>query len=62
MVNVISKKCVQPGCSKIPSYGIEGTHKAELCVQHTREGMVDVKNRKCAHPGCSTRPHFGIAG
>lgn len=46
MVNVKSKRCGHPGFSKGPSYGKEGTKKAEFCKQHAKDGMVSVNHKK----------------
>lgn len=50
------------GCNKIPSFGMEGTKKANLCSQHAEQGMVDVNSKKCRHQGCDTLPLFGSPG
>lgn len=41
MVNVVSRRCAQTGCDKIPSYG-KPDGRAEVCVQHSTRGMVDI--------------------
>lgn len=40
MVDVISKKCNSPGCTKHPSFGVEGTRNREYCAKHAPEGMI----------------------
>lgn len=62
MVDINTKRCAEEGCSKQPSFGLEGTRKREFCKQHAMDGMVDVKNRKCVHEGCSKLPLFGLEG
>ena len=62
MINVISKRCDFPGCSKHPSYGVAGSKKAEFCVAHAKEGMVDVCSKRCGHPGCIKRSSYGTPG
>ena len=42
MVDVWSKTCASDECSRKPSYGVEGSRKAEYCVQHALKGMVNV--------------------
>lgn len=44
------------------SFGIDGTNKAERCMQHKGHEMVDVRNKKCLEEGCTTTPSFGIVG
>ena len=62
MVDEASKRCGHQGCTKQPSYGVEGTKKAELCSQHAAEGMVNVKRGRWGHKGCNKWPSFGVAG
>ncbi|CAM9259314.1 unnamed protein product, partial [Ectocarpus sp. 13 AM-2016] len=46
MVDVTHKRCGRPGCTKWPSYGVEGgSEKAEFCFQHA----VDVVSKRCSH-------------
>ena len=40
MVDVISKKCNFEGCTKHPSFGVEGTRNREYCAKHAPEGMI----------------------
>lgn len=40
MVDVISKKCNYVGCTKHPSFGVEGTRNREFCAKHAPEGMI----------------------
>lgn len=51
-----------PGCTTVPSYGVEGTKKAERCSRHARDRMVDVASKRCGHPGCNIRPSYGVQG
>ncbi|CAM9755844.1 unnamed protein product [Sphacelaria rigidula] len=62
MVNVGSKTCGEEGCSKLPSFGMAGSRKAEYCATHARTGMVYVTGKTCREEGCSTSPSFGVAG
>lgn len=49
------------GCYKRPSYGKVGG-KAELCAEHTKDGMVNVRLKRCSHVGCTKQPSYGIDG
>ena len=62
MANVKHRTCGYEGCSTLPSYGVAGSKKAELCSKHARAGMVNVMNRTCGHEGCSILPSYGVAG
>ena len=62
MVDVKSKRCRHEGCSKHPSFGIDGSKNPTFCAQHAAEGMVNVINKRCKHEGCSKHPSFGIDG
>jgi hypothetical protein len=43
-------KCIQEGCTKGPSYGVEYTTKRLYCATHKKDGMVNViKRKKCEH-------------
>ena len=62
-MNVISKRCGHPGCTKQPLYGVEVSKKAEFCAGHKKEGMVNINNNKrCGHPGCNKQPSYGVEG
>ena len=57
MVDVKSKRCRHEGCSKHPSFGIDGSKSPTFCAQHAAEGMVDVINKRCRHEGRSKHPY-----
>lgn len=42
-------RCSHGDCITGPSYGVEGTKKAEYCSKHAKEGMVNVRDRRCAY-------------
>ncbi|CAM9586530.1 unnamed protein product [Ectocarpus sp. 4 AP-2014] len=52
----LARKCGHPGCMKQPSFGTDGSKKAEFCSQHAKQGMVNLRSRRCNHPGCMKRP------
>ncbi len=62
MVNVVSKRCEHPGCSKQPTFNVEGEKNARFCKEHALPTMVDISHKKCEHPGCSTRPSYNLDG
>ena len=59
MVDVVSKRCAQEGCSAIPSFNVPG-EKPRFCNAHKTEGMVDVKHKRCDQDGCSAQPSFNV--
>ena len=50
MVNVVNKKCGNPGCLKRASYGETGRKKVEFCKTHAKKGMVIVCTLRCIPP------------
>ena len=38
MANVVSKRCAQLNCLKVPSYGMAGSKKAEMCAEQLWTG------------------------
>jgi hypothetical protein len=62
MINVISKRCEDPGCKFQATFGIvrgRPTH----CKRHKPPEMVDVANPRCIEPGgCPHIPSFGPEG
>ena len=62
MVHGKHKTCGQGGCTKRPTYGVEGAKEAKLCCEHAREGMADVISKRCGHYRCELRPSHGSSG
>ncbi len=58
-VNVRDKKCIHPGCSKIPHYGDVSDGIVAYCATHKMSNHIDLKNKRCIHPNCSKQPHYG---
>lgn len=54
------QRCVHQGCNVRPSYGVEGTKKAEFCSQHAREDMVDVISKRCGHQRLQKKSSYGV--
>ena len=46
MVNVIKRRCSHGGCSKQPSFGVEGSKMAEYCSQHALSSMVNIRRQR----------------
>lgn len=63
MLNVVSRTCAHPNCSRQPCHGMADTrNKAEMCAVHSLDGMVNVKNLLCNRPNYSKRPSRGMVG
>jgi len=45
-MNVITKKCLEDGCSKIPSYNYANETKGIYCATHKEENMVNIRSKK----------------
>ena len=60
MVDVVSKKCADPDCNKIPNFNIPGSSSAKFCNDHKTDSMIDVKHLRCEGTGCKNRPSFNI--
>ncbi len=61
MIDVISKRCQHPGCTKQPVFAHDG-ETARFCASHKEPDMIDVKNKRCQHPGCTKHPVFAHDG
>jgi hypothetical protein len=59
MVDVTSKRCLEPECTTRPIYGVE-YKKATHCINHKSDSMVDVSHARCLEPDCTTRPIYGV--
>lgn len=42
MVDIYKNRYTQEGCSKRPSFGVEGSKAPMYCKDHTQDGMVNV--------------------
>lgn len=62
MVDVRSERCYREGCSKAPSFGLEGSRKARVSLQNAEEGVVEVIKRRRSRKGWSKRPSFRWEG
>jgi len=60
MVDEVNKRCGHPSCSKLPSLGMAGTKRREMCTEHALDGMVSVK--RCCHPNCLKLPLYASSG
>jgi hypothetical protein len=54
--------CKENGCTKRPSFNVEGETKRLYCATHKKEGMVDVINKTCLFEGCTKQPVFNVEG
>ena len=63
MVNVVKRTCLEPTCTKHPSFGLPADERATYCCTHMQPGMVNVVSRRCSALACATVGHFkGHAG
>ena len=54
--------CAYEGCTKFPSFNIEGK-KPLYCAKHKLEGMIYViKNKKCAYEKCTKQGNYNLKG
>jgi hypothetical protein len=61
MVDVTSKRCSHPGCTRQPVFDMEGG-KGRFCATHKEPDMVDVTSKRCSHLGCSDLASYGVPG
>ncbi len=49
---------------KLPSYGADGSNKAEFCSGHKKVAMMDVlkSKKRCFNHGCNKQPSYGVGG
>jgi len=59
MEDVMHKKCMEPECTTIPSYGIE-RGKSTHCQVHASDDMEDVVHKRCIVPECMKRSYYGF--
>lgn len=52
MMDVRNRRCEEPGCTRQPSYGMEGQRR-QFCFTHKRAGDVDVKSTRCVSGVCA---------
>ena len=66
MVDVVSRRCDRPGCTKPATFKSEGGPAtncgSRFCANHRAEGMVKTKSRPCEHPDCSKQPCYRPKG
>lgn len=51
MVDVRSRRYVQEDCSKVPTFGVEGSKVALNCLEHAEDGMLRIRGRDYAQQG-----------
>lgn len=44
---------------KVPSYGLEGSRRADFYLRHALEDMVNAMTKRCSHEGFSKFPYMG---
>ena len=60
MVDLKNKTCGHKGCTKQPSFGVDGSSMKEFCSDHERVGVVNVAHKRCGHKGCTKQLSFGV--
>jgi hypothetical protein len=56
MVNVVSRRCDEPNCKTIPTYGYKEEGFAKYCASHRLTRMIDVVNKRCIFDeGCNIK-------
>ncbi len=49
MVDIVSRRCREPGCGRRPLYNMDGLRP--VCwLQHKLPGMIDVVSTRCQEP------------
>ena len=62
MINVKTKRCLDPSCQKYPSFNFPGKKSLVFCNEHKQPGMIDVKSKRCHHPSCEKIPIYNFPG
>lgn len=51
MINVLSRRCTNPSCNTIASFGVNDDRRIpEFCAKHAKAGMVVIKGNKVWPP------------
>ena len=61
MMNVVSKRCVEEECNKIPNYNFPGQKKPEFCSNHKKINMMNVVSKRCVEEECNKQPDFNYS-
>lgn len=59
MFDVVSRRCIEADCDKIPSYGFE-YKKPIYCKSHKSDNMVNVVSKRCLETDCNKQPSYGL--
>jgi hypothetical protein len=60
MVNIISKKCQEESCSKIPNFNFPNEKNPIFCKKHSQPNMVNIVCKKCENDGCNKIPKYNL--
>ena len=60
MIDVKTKKCIEPNCITQPIYNIPTERHGIYCKKHKKENMINIKNKKCVHINCYKIPYFNV--
>ena len=55
MVDVVSKRCANPGCTTTANYGEKNNGTRKFCSRHAEEGMVHARGRPSKNSNVSGR-------
>jgi hypothetical protein len=62
MINIISEKCIEPGCDKISQNYDYPNGKGQYCVNHKKHGMINVKIKLCNSNNCQKSVAYDYPG
>lgn len=60
-----SLQCEQPGCTNVPSLGLEGANEPTRCSEHAQEEMLELVSLRCSSQSpesCNGKRTFGFSG
>lgn len=62
MGHIGKKTCGSNDCSKKPTYGVDGSSRADFCAQKAVKGMAIVGSKTCSRDGCLKITSHGLEG
>lgn len=62
MVNLINKRCEEPGCNKLSASFDTPGGKGKYCSQHKKDGMINLKHRNCHEGNCKKSIAYDMPG
>jgi hypothetical protein len=46
MIDIRTKRCIENGCEKHPSFNYETEKTADYCILHKLDNMINIKKRR----------------